>query len=306
MMSNSAVIPQQSDRPTISVVMPVFNGAETMGDALDSIFRQTILPDEVIVVDDGSQDNTLEIAAGYGNRIIVLNQENKGNANARNLGCQRATGEFIAVLDADDLWLSDKLEKQIELCANSDVIYTGVHNFGDSEHVDSDTFQNGTCVAGDHLCPLMLDNFIAHSSVLMRRESFISAGGYDSTFRTTTDWDLWLRMAQLHMTFCGIPESKTLYRWSAGSTSKDHSQTCKDRLRAITNAIERSDPQRVSSEIRKQALRNVWRTSAWFASKDQPKNAINWYWKALRIEPTSTRTWIDLIRTTLNSIRAIV
>lgn len=283
--------------PTISVVMPVYNGAETIAESLDSIFEQTLQPDEIIVVDDGSTDNTLEILAGYGDAIKVMKTKNKGHASARNTGMGRAFGEFIAILDADDIWVRDKLATQVEVCADADVVYTAAQNFGECAHVDSRTFADGICVTGDHLCPLLLDNFITHSSVLLRREAALSVGGYDASFRTAPDWDLWLRMAQENMRFHGIPEPQTLYRWVANSTSKDHTRTCKDRLRAITNAIERSDPQRVSSTVCKKALGNAWGTSAWFAASDQPRNAIIWFLHALRLQPTTGKLWTALLRT---------
>ncbi|MDB4223416.1 glycosyltransferase [Granulosicoccus sp.] len=292
-----------NNSPTISVVMPVYNGARTIEAALDSIFNQTHLPDEVIVVDDGSQDNSLDIIVGYKSDIIVIEQKNGGHASARNLGIERAKGEFIATLDADDLWIDEKLEKQIEVSANADVIYTGAQNFGDCERVNSHTLANSECVTGDHLCPLMLDNFIAHSSVLARREAILSVGGYDTTLRTAPDWDLWLRMAHVGMRFYGIPDSKTLYRWTADSNSKDHVQTCRDRVRILAKALERSDPQRVTNSVRKEALHNVWRTSAWFAADDRPRDALLWYLRALRIQPTSSRTWIELMRTAIHSLK---
>ncbi|MDB4223002.1 glycosyltransferase family 2 protein [Granulosicoccus sp.] len=301
-MIDSSIYSQNPNYPTISVVIPVYNGAKTIESTLDSIFSQTKLPDEVIVVDDGSQDKTIDIVAGYNSEIVLIRQKNSGSSKARNLGIKEATGEFIAALDADDMWVNDKLEKQLEVCENADLVYTGAQNFGECERVESHTFKNGECVSGDHLCPLMLDNFIAHSSVLARREAILSVGGYDPMIRTAEDWDLWLRMAHAGMRFYGIPESKTLYRWTPGSASKDHLQMCKDRLLVLNNAIELADPQRVPNKIHKEALHNVWRTSAWFASDDRPKDALLWYLRALRMQPTSSRTWVELLRTLVHSL----
>lgn len=303
-MSDSSIDTLAPTAPTISVVMPVYNGAKTIVETLDSIFGQTRQPDEVIVIDDGSQDNTFDVVTSYSSKIIVIKKKNGGTANARNLGIERASGDFIAVMDADDLWRADKLASQIEFCADADLIYTGVQNFGECDRVASRTFPDGVCVTGDHLGPLMLDNFIAHSSVLVRREAVLSVGGYDPIIRTAEDWDLWLRMAQAGMRFHGIPEPKTLYRWAADSHSKNHLQACKDRVLALDNAIERSSLKRIPKSLRKEAKKNVWRTSAWFAANDRPKDAILWYLRALRIQPTSVRTWKELVRTALNTIVA--
>src|SRR5436190_9496549 len=94
----------------ISCIVPVFNGDRYLAETLDSILAQTHRPIEIIVVDDGSTDGTSAIAAEYGEKIRYIRQENSGVASARNLGLQSARGDFIAFLDADDLWHAGKLQ----------------------------------------------------------------------------------------------------------------------------------------------------------------------------------------------------
>lgn len=100
-------------RSLISCIVPVFNGERYLGETLDSILAQTYLSLEIIVVDDGSTDGTAEVVAGYGNRVNYVWQANAGETAARNLGLNTAQGEFIAFLDADDLWHPEKLARQI-------------------------------------------------------------------------------------------------------------------------------------------------------------------------------------------------
>ena len=97
----------------ISCVIPVFNGERYLGEALESVLAQSYQPLEVIVVDDGSTDETAEVARRYGERVRYVWQPNAGETAARNLGLTAAHGEFIAFLDADDVWDSEKLERQI-------------------------------------------------------------------------------------------------------------------------------------------------------------------------------------------------
>ena len=99
--------------PLISCVVPVFNGERYLGETLDSILAQTYQPLEIIVVDDGSTDRTARVANNYGQRIRYMWQTNAGEAAARNRGLRAVHGEFVAFLDADDLWHSEKLERQI-------------------------------------------------------------------------------------------------------------------------------------------------------------------------------------------------
>lgn len=98
--------------PLLSCIVPVFNGERYLAEALDSIIAQDYRPMEIIVVDDGSTDGTAEVAARYGDAVTYLSQPNAGPAAARNTGIKAAKGEFIAFLDADDLWVTDKLERQ--------------------------------------------------------------------------------------------------------------------------------------------------------------------------------------------------
>ena len=100
-------------KPLVSCVVPVFNGERYLAEALDSIISQNYHPIEIIVVDDGSTDGSAEVAAGYGNTVTYVCQVNAGPAAARNTGIKSAKGEYLAFLDADDIWVSDKLERQL-------------------------------------------------------------------------------------------------------------------------------------------------------------------------------------------------
>jgi glycosyltransferase involved in cell wall biosynthesis len=120
------------ERPLISCIVPVFNGELYVGEALDSVLGQTYRPLEVIVVDDGSTDGTARIVAGYGERVSYLAQSNAGHAAARNRGIHAARGDFVAFLDADDLWHPEKLTRQLDcLLAQPlpDLCFTHLRNF---------------------------------------------------------------------------------------------------------------------------------------------------------------------------------
>ncbi|MCD6393437.1 MAG: glycosyltransferase family 2 protein, partial [Planctomycetes bacterium] len=115
---------------TISVVIPAFNAEEYIGRAIDSVLAQTRQPDEIIVVDDGSTDNTAEVIKPYSPKVHYIHQENGGASVARNTGIEAATGQWLAFLDADDEWLPEKLSMQIEhLRCNSDLVWTHSNYF---------------------------------------------------------------------------------------------------------------------------------------------------------------------------------
>lgn len=113
----------QIEMATVSVVIPAFNAESFLGEALDSVLGQTARPTEVIVVDDGSTDGTRALVRRYSDAVRLVTQDNGGAARARNVGARQATGEWLAFLDADDVWLPEKLEKQLRL-RNAALIYT--------------------------------------------------------------------------------------------------------------------------------------------------------------------------------------
>jgi len=121
-------------QPRISVVIPVYNGSKYLPDALASVVNQTLKPYEIIVVDDGSTDGSADIAKAFGEKIIVLSQANRGESAARNVGINAASGDWIAFLDADDVWLPEKLERQSVYCDDeTDCIHTNFFYFGTCE-----------------------------------------------------------------------------------------------------------------------------------------------------------------------------
>ncbi|MEZ5651324.1 MAG: glycosyltransferase [Burkholderiaceae bacterium] len=278
--------------PLISVVMPVYNGAATIVESIQSALDQTLTPIEIIVVDDGSQDDTLARIERFGELVRVLRQDRGGNASARNLGLNEARGDWIAVLDADDIWAPNKLERQIRHCQDADVIYSVTRNFGDCSAVGEITHLTDLRRPDDPLRSLMLDNFITHSSVLVRRDALLAVDGYDAALRTACDWDLWLRLAHAGYRFRGVPEVLVYYRWDQGTTSRrNHGLNTRNRLRVVKRAVVRSGLARIGWSTLREALHGVCRTSAWFAERERPFFALRWYLLAQLFRPTDYATW---------------
>jgi len=176
----------------ISVVIPAYNAACFLPRCLKSIFAQTLKPVEVIVVDDGSTDNTAEIAAAMGARVI--NRTNGGLSAARNTGIQCASSEWIALLDADDMWAPEKLERQAT-CVGPDtvLVYTGIRYFDDSGvHEERPAIDPVTARKMLRYC-----NPITPSSALVRRDAVIQDGGFREDIRACEDWEMWFRLQRL-------------------------------------------------------------------------------------------------------------
>jgi len=182
--------------PQCSVIIPTFNRAAFLAEAIDSVLAQTEKDFELIVVDDGSTDQTSELVAAYGKQIHYLFQPNAGVSAARNFGIRHAKGRFITFLDSDDLWLPKKLSRQIEwMAVHPDIMLC---------YTDEIWIRRGVRVnqkkihakAGGWIYPLCLPRcLISPSAVLMRRELFDAAGLFDEQLPICEDYDLWLRVA---------------------------------------------------------------------------------------------------------------
>lgn len=180
----------------ISVVIPVYNGARYLGAALDSVLGQTRPPDEVVVVDDGSTDATPAVMASYGTRIVAVRQENRGGAAATNRGIGAATGEVLAFLDADDLWLPGKLALQLAALATTDAAFGHIVQF-----ISPDLPPER---AATMHCPSAPQPGLCKTAMTIRRAAFDRVGGFDETLSAVdfVDWypkaiEAGLRMAML-------------------------------------------------------------------------------------------------------------
>ena len=187
--------------PLVSVIIPTYNHAAFLPAALESIQSQSYEPVEIIVVDDFSTDNTEEVVAEHAtSRTTYIKSANKGIvATSRNVGAKVAKGEYIAFLDADDVWAADKLALQLPHLADpsvaavaSDLSYSGARRYSQS--------RRGRSPAGyrDYgNIEIVRDNPIATSSVVMRRQDLERVGGFDESpeFRFIEDWELWLRLS---------------------------------------------------------------------------------------------------------------
>jgi glycosyltransferase involved in cell wall biosynthesis len=190
--------------PRISVIIPTYNSAHYLREAIESVLDQTYKDLEIIVIDDGSTDNTKEIVKTYMDRIIFLQQANSGPARARNLGIQKSSGEFVAFLDADDIWYPEKLERQIEIflknpqygLVHSDALIRSV----DNSQPDRLWFDFKRRVkSGKVFSDLLAECSIILPSVIIRRQCLEETGCFDENLKIWEGYDLWLRVAYSYL-----------------------------------------------------------------------------------------------------------
>jgi glycosyltransferase involved in cell wall biosynthesis len=189
----------------ISVVIPAYNAAVFLSRCLKSVFAQTLKPEEVIVVDDGSTDNTAALAAELGARVV--SRTNGGLSAARNAGIQSASSDWIALLDADDLWAPEKLERQAaSIHPDTVLVYTGIRIFDDNG-VREERPAMDAASARD---VLRYRNPICPSTVLVRRDAVMRDGGFREDIRSCEDWEMWFRLLRVG-TFEPITDPLTDY-----------------------------------------------------------------------------------------------
>ena len=209
----------------ISVIIPVYNVAGFLRQAVDSALAQTCRDIEVIVVDDGSTDCSADTLRDLDDpRLRVIREEHAGSAAARNAGLRSASGELVAFLDADDLWAPGNLERQSAfLASHPEVDMTFGHSLVVDEGGRSLGFKSSTCSGPVSLPRLLRTNEIGNGScLLLRREALDRAGWFDPKLSACVDIDVWMRMASLRPgNVVAIPEVLTFYRRRQGQISGD-------------------------------------------------------------------------------------
>jgi glycosyltransferase involved in cell wall biosynthesis len=210
-----------SQSVTVGVIIPTFNHGRFIADAISSVLGQTRAADEIIVVDDGSTDNSPSVVGCFPN-VILIRQENRGRSTARNTGLQTCTSNYVLFLDADDRLLPNALEWGVRCAAeNPDCgfIYGAHYDLSEGEHVRR---THHYCpISGDPHLALLRRNLIRmQATVLFRRDCLIEAGGYDESLERAEDYDLYLRIARNHSVACH-PQVVAEYRWHGLNTCGD-------------------------------------------------------------------------------------
>lgn len=276
--------------PKISIVIPAYNAEKTILETIQSIQAQTFSDFEIIVINDGSTDNTLDILSTIDDpRLRVCSYKNGGLPVARNRGIEQSTGEFISFIDADDLWTPEKLEAQFEALnrhPNAGVAYSWTAFIDENSqflYAWKPLYYEGN-VYPELLCK----NFISSGSNILVRKGYIEAAGrFDPSLKSVEDWDYYLRLAAI-CPFAVVPEYQILYRRSTQAmTSKlDVMETAN--LIVMERAYQAAPPE--YQHLKSKSLANIYRYLAKqciFNQLDRAgvKHAAQKLLKAIRLRP---------------------
>jgi glycosyltransferase involved in cell wall biosynthesis len=228
----------QANKSLISVIIPAYNCEKTILETINSVLQQTYSNFELIIINDGSQDSTLEIVNKIqDSRLRVFSFDNAGGNVSRNRGLHLAQGEFISFLDADDIWTSDKLHSQLEALeknTNAHVAYSWTDYIDESGNF----LLSGARItaSGDVYEKLLINNFLENgSNPLIRKDALMQLGGFDEALQAAQDWDMWLRLAAKY-SFIAVPFVQILYRVSSNSLSSNLKRQEKYCLQVLDNA----------------------------------------------------------------------
>ncbi len=291
--------------PTVSVIIPAYNAERFLAATVASVLAQTFDDFELIIVNDGSSDGTGALAdalaAAHPEKIRCLHQENRGVGVARNVGAQAASGMFLGFLDADDLWLPDKLAVQTAYLrdhAECGLVFADVLTLDETGRAGTNLMRHKNPRSGDIFPYLLQENFVSIPSTLLRRECFQSAGGFleDRDFMAVEDYHFWLKVTRHHRgAFLNLPLAR--YRIHATSLSSSKVAMWEKTLRML-DLLAAEDPGILSehrSAFRKGKANNWYEMGFHFYREGDIAQAGRAYLRGLELDKSQTRIWKGLL-----------
>jgi len=225
-------------RGTVSVVIPTYNHGRWVTHAIQSVLAQTYGDFEVIVVDDGSSDDTQTVVGAFGDRICYIRQDNQGLSAARNTGIAAASGVYIGVLDADDMYEPEFMAAMVPRLAAveaADAIYCG-YRFVDHRNAPLPQVEARMTAPEQFHTDLLDGNFLVPESMLVRRTCYEAVGPFDTNLRACEDWDMWLRISATHNVI-GTDAVLARHRILPGSMSTDPMRMLTSRLAVLRKHV---------------------------------------------------------------------
>ena len=284
------------DKPLVSAVIATYNMAKYLPLAIRSVLAQTYENIELLIVDDGSTDDTMKVVEPFldDSRIKYRFQKNQGQAAAKNRGIFESTGEYIAFLDADDMWFPEKLDLQLPSFSQSEtlgIVYARLLCIDEAGNEIINLKDNYTLLRGRITGPLLIHNFIRFGTTVVRRECFDRLGGFKEHIRMGIDYDLWLRFSTQYE-FDYIDHPLLYYRIWPGQMSNN---SMKRYLSGIE--IMKCFLQEFPGLVDKKTINEAWaHTYVSFGESQRSTEqsilaALSLYARALRYKPDYLPAW---------------
>jgi glycosyltransferase involved in cell wall biosynthesis len=285
-----------NDKPLISVIIPSYNSARFVGRAVQSALAQTFSPIEVIVVDDGSTDDTRRQLSHWNGDVRYIHQPNGGPSKARNRGIDEARGELIAFLDSDDEWFPDKLTQQWECLKKNPgagLVHTDIYWLHDADGQQSYVDEGKERYAGACYSELFLANGITASSAMITRSCLNRIGRFNEGIRRAEDYELWMRVAR-YFSIGYVKEPLVIYRRHSASASLNSRAMYEDEYHVLANALKAD--RNLSQILGKDRVKRRMFDAAFSAGyanvkSDDLRRARRYFQKAMWHDPSRAIAW---------------
>lgn len=289
-------------RLSISIIIPSYNRADLLPRAIDSLLNQTHRPDQIIVVDDASTDNTSEVLASYRDEIMAVKHPvNRGLSGARNTGIQHVTGEVVTFLDSDDILLPASIEKRLSLLESLpdvSVVYSDVMLVDEQGKALArySELEPGSQPSGNVFHEFILHNLMPVHGFMFRRSCLDKVGGFDIQVPQVADYDFWLRMAS-HYQFLYLDEPLAYYYVHSSMMTRVEQPEMQQAWLKVHRRIFDMGAFRQLTAYQKSRAYSTHGTR--YAQLGDFPQARHWYLKALTTEPFSPRPYLLLLLTVL-------
>lgn len=280
----------------VTIITPTFNRADFIGIAIESVLKQTVADFELIIVDDGSTDNSKDIIQTYvsrDSRVKYFYQQNQGQSVARNLALEKASGDYICFLDSDNYWPEDRLEKSLaafQKFPDADIVYGDCITINEAGEIIS--HHNMKRYSGRVTALLLRDNFISMNTTMTKRKCFDEMGGMSGKRRVADDYDLWLKFSAKYV-FQYISEYLVYYRVMANQISSNKRLRFETNEQIILDFI-KAYPQIITAKERDEGLAAFYcRKARYYTAHISKREAFSALLMAARLQPFA----INLYRT---------
>jgi len=273
--------------PKVSVIIPVYNAETFLSETIESVITQTYADWEIVAVDDGSTDRSGEILRKYEQRLPqkfhVIVQQNSGTSAARNTAIKASKGEYIAFLDHDDLWLPEKLEKQVELLDSNKkrgMVYSDNYVIDSNGNLKKKSLLPYRTFRGCVFNELFHRNFIALLTVVIRKEVLNKVGMFNPKYKIAEEYDLFLRIAE-HYLIDFVEQPLAKYRVHDESVSKNIELSVDEDLQIMGYWLNKKPKlkRELRGKIQLKKARLCYNVTAYYFSKHEYKKAIKGIYK---------------------------
>jgi len=298
-----------ADSPLVSVIIPAYNRAEFTVQCVESVLNQTYTNIEVIVVDDGSTDDTSKKLDPYKNRITYIHKENGGACSARNVGLQTAHGEYIALIDCDDLYLPDKIElsvRYLQRYPQYGMVHTNLYYVDENKRILKQGGWGKNRFKGWIKEKLIVVNLISNTTVLIHRDCFEKVGLFNEDLFPPADWDMWLRICE-HYPVGYIEKPLAMYRVTSNWNVRFFERVGEEEKFVLDHFFDRNPD--VSKRIKNKAYSRLHFTMAkYYVIEDNDEKTKEHLLLSMALNPLNIKVNIMFLYTILarNALKKLV